>query len=176
MAEERWTSPAGHVVPILLEPTTMSSIPAYLRAVTIFEPKGNAAAEIAAHVARLARRRKPLLWSATAVVVVAIAVGSVVWLQNATPAGSGKHFVSKIAESEFVSAFVMPAHAIERTEYSLDPTARFPTDRGDVVQLERLGVWQTERRHQGIQRQSERDQYDRSADLARPYPALLRAG
>ena len=32
----------------------------------------------------------------------------------------------------------MPAHAIERTEYTLDPTARFPTDRGDVVQLERL--------------------------------------
>ena len=82
MAEERWTSPAGHVVPILLEPTTMSSIPAYLRAVTIFEPKGNAAAEIAAHVARLARRRKPLLWSAAAVAFVAIAVGSAVWLHN----------------------------------------------------------------------------------------------
>lgn len=138
MAEERWPSPAGRVVPVLLEPTPMSSIPAYLRAVTFFEPKGNAPAEVAAHVARLARRRKPLLWTAAAAALLAVAVGVAVWLEAPGPAAPGKPFVSKIAESDFVTAYVMPPDMIERTEYSLDPTARFPADRGDVVRLERL--------------------------------------
>lgn len=53
-------------------------------------------------------------------------------------AGSGKKFTSTIAESDFVSAFIMPRDSVERVEYSLDPTARFPVDRGDVVRLERL--------------------------------------
>jgi hypothetical protein len=46
--------------------------------------------------------------------------------------------VSKIAEADFVSAFVFRPDLVERTEYTLDPTSRFPADRGDVVRLERL--------------------------------------
>ncbi len=139
MAEDRWASPAGHVVPVLLEPTAMSSIPAYLRAVTIFEPKGNAAAEIAAHVNRLTQRRRPLVWGSIAAAVVAVAVGLVVWIQGQTAGtGTAKPFVSTITQSDFVSAFVLPDGAVERTEYTLDPTTRFPADRGDVVRLERL--------------------------------------
>jgi hypothetical protein len=139
MAEDRWDSPAGHVVPVLIERTAMEAIPAYLRAVTIFEPKGNAAAEIAAHVNRLRGRRRPRLWMAAAVVLVTVAVVFAVWIHGRTnSAGTGKPFMPTIAESDFVSDFVMPPDAIERTEYTLDPTARFPTDRGDVVRLERL--------------------------------------
>jgi hypothetical protein len=137
MAEDRWASPAGHVVPVLLEPTAMNSIPAYLRAVTIFEPKGNAAAEVAAHVNRLTRRRRPLVWIVVAAMLATLAVSLAVWILNQTNT-VGKQFVSTIAESDFVSGFVMAPGQIERTEYTLDPTARFPTDRGDVVRLERL--------------------------------------
>jgi hypothetical protein len=139
MAEERWASPAGHVVPVLIEATPMSNIPAYLRAVTIFEPRGNAAAEVAAHLHRLARRRRPLLWGAAAAVVLVLAVCLALWLHGQrNMAGSGKQFVSKITASDFVSAFVIPGRELERSEYALDPTSRFPADRGDVVQLERL--------------------------------------
>jgi len=139
MAEDRWASPAGHVVPVLIAPTAMDSIPAYLKAVTLFEPKGNAAAEIAAHLNRLRRRRRPLLGIASAIVMAALAVGLGVWIHGRTTnTALGKAFVSTIAESEFVSGFVMPESQIERTEYALDPTARFPTDRKDVVRLERL--------------------------------------
>jgi hypothetical protein len=138
MAEERWPSPAGRVVPVLLEPTPIASIPAYLRAVTLFEPKGNAAAEVAAHIARLARRGRPLRWSAAAAALLAVAIGVAVWGDRPAPEIAGKPFVSKIAEADFVTAFVLPPDAVERTEYSLDPTARFPVDRGDVVRLERL--------------------------------------
>jgi hypothetical protein len=50
LAREKWTSPKKHILPVLLEPTDMETIPAYLKGVTIFEPQGNAAAEIAAHL------------------------------------------------------------------------------------------------------------------------------
>jgi hypothetical protein len=138
MAEERWASPAGHIVPVMLEPTALASIPAYLRAVSIFEPKGNAAAEIAAHVARLARRRRPWLRAAVVLASAAIAIGGGVALYRPAPGPDAKPFVSKIAESDFVTAFVISEPGLERGEYLLDPTARFPADRGDVVQLERL--------------------------------------
>jgi hypothetical protein len=52
-AEQRWRQPAGRVLPVLVEATPKESIPAYLRAVTILEPKGNLVAEVAAEVARL---------------------------------------------------------------------------------------------------------------------------
>ena len=137
MAEERWPSPAGRVMPVLLESTPTDSIPAYLRAVTLFQPKGNAAAEIAAHVARSGRRRRPVLWVAV-VALLSVVIGLGAWLRAPAPSPSIKPFVSSIAESDFVTAYVLPSDGIERTEYNLDPTSRFPVDRGDVVRLERL--------------------------------------
>jgi hypothetical protein len=136
MAEERWASPAGHVIPVMLEPTPLASVPAYLRAVTIFQPKGNAAAEIAAHVARLGRVGRRWQWVAAAVGLGVVAVGAGAWLY--LPAPDHKAFASKIAESDFVTGFVMPEHVVKRTDYELDPAGRFPADRGDVVQLDRL--------------------------------------
>jgi Flp pilus assembly protein TadD len=50
-AEQRWPSPSRHVLPVLIKPTDIRSVPSYLKAVTIFEPQGNAAAEVAAHIA-----------------------------------------------------------------------------------------------------------------------------
>jgi hypothetical protein len=52
-AEEKWGHPAGHVLPVLVEPVAKDAIPAYLRAVTILSPRGNVAAEVSAAVARL---------------------------------------------------------------------------------------------------------------------------
>jgi hypothetical protein len=52
-AEQRWGHPAGHVLPVIAEPTPHESIPAFLRAVTILKPHGNLVAEVAAEVGRL---------------------------------------------------------------------------------------------------------------------------
>jgi hypothetical protein len=70
--------------------------------VTIFEPKGNAAAEVAAHVNRLTRRRRPLVWIVVAAMLVTLAVWLGMWIFSQTET-VGKQFVSKIAESDFVS-------------------------------------------------------------------------
>ncbi len=51
-AEEKWSHPKGHVLPVMVGETDYDLIPAYLRAVTILTPKGNAAAETVHAVAR----------------------------------------------------------------------------------------------------------------------------
>ena len=63
MAQEKWRSARDRVLPVMLRPTPYGAVPSYLRAVTIMEPKGNAPAEIAQEIDRLARRRArvPLL-------------------------------------------------------------------------------------------------------------------
>jgi len=53
-ARSRWPHPKGHVLPVLLRPTAFPTMPAYLKSVTVLEPRGNAAAEVVAATARLA--------------------------------------------------------------------------------------------------------------------------
>ena len=52
-AEQKWAHPAGHMLPVLVERVSTDAIPAYLRAVTILNPRGNLTAEVAADVARM---------------------------------------------------------------------------------------------------------------------------
>jgi hypothetical protein len=137
MTREKWLHPRGHVLPVLLEPTDMQTIPAYLRGVTLFQAEGNVAAELAAHIKE---RRFPRWWgvSAVAIVVLVIVAGfglPVVrtWFDGGEPA-----FTSKIAVADFVSRYVFPPEQIEATEYSLDPTSVFPNGGADMVALERV--------------------------------------
>lgn len=53
LARKKWSHPGGHVLPVLIEPTEMSTIPPYLRAVTLLVPEGNLAAEVLAHMAAM---------------------------------------------------------------------------------------------------------------------------
>jgi hypothetical protein len=52
-AEQKWGHPAGHVLPVLTEPIPKESIPDFLRAVTMLQPKGDLAAEVTAEVDRM---------------------------------------------------------------------------------------------------------------------------
>lgn len=49
-ARRKWRSPDGYILPVVVEPTDLKLVPEFLRAVTLLEPKGNIAAEVAAHV------------------------------------------------------------------------------------------------------------------------------
>lgn len=49
-AREKWPHPMGHVLPVMVIQTDLKRIPSYLRAVTILEPEGNIAAEVAAEL------------------------------------------------------------------------------------------------------------------------------
>jgi hypothetical protein len=53
-ARTRWRSAKGRVLPVMLRPTPIESVPAYLRTVSILEPEGNVPAEIATAVDKMA--------------------------------------------------------------------------------------------------------------------------
>lgn len=53
IAAKKWPNPAGHVLPVMLVPTSFDEIPAYLKAVTVLSPEGNLTAEIAIEIADL---------------------------------------------------------------------------------------------------------------------------
>jgi hypothetical protein len=48
LAQEKLPNPAGWVLPVMVEPTSFTEIPAYLSATTVLQPVGNVAAEVAA--------------------------------------------------------------------------------------------------------------------------------
>jgi len=52
-AREHWRRPSGHVLPVMVVPTPISSLPPYLSAVTILQPSGELVAETVATVAKL---------------------------------------------------------------------------------------------------------------------------
>src|SRR6266852_3112333 len=52
-AEQKWGHPAGRVLPVFTDATPKNAIPAFLRAVTMFRPRGNLVAEVAAEVDRM---------------------------------------------------------------------------------------------------------------------------
>jgi tetratricopeptide (TPR) repeat protein len=56
-AEEKWPSPTGHVLPVMVQPTDAASIPPYLRAVVMLRPAGSIPAEVVAAVDRLSKPR-----------------------------------------------------------------------------------------------------------------------
>jgi len=82
-AERKWSSPSGHVLPVIVESVPRDSIPAFLRAVTMLSPKGNLTAEVTAAVAFMTAPwwRRMLAPRRLVPVLVAIAILAVtVWL------------------------------------------------------------------------------------------------
>ncbi len=53
LARTRWEHPQGHVLPVMADPVPYERIPNYLTAVTVLEPEGNLAAEVALAVGAL---------------------------------------------------------------------------------------------------------------------------
>jgi len=58
-ARDTWPNPAGRVLPVMAAPTDFSTIPNYLKAVTVLRPEGNLPAEVAAIVNDIATGRRP---------------------------------------------------------------------------------------------------------------------
>jgi hypothetical protein len=79
LAQRQWRSPAGRVLPVLVEATPLASIPPYLRAVTLLQPKGDVVAETVAAMARLRGDSRRGRWIALAAVLLAIAAGTGWW-------------------------------------------------------------------------------------------------
>lgn len=85
-ARTKWPHPKSHVLPVVLRPTPFASIPAYLKSVTVLEPKGNTPAEVAAAAARLTLPPSPpapdgrALKIAASLALLLAAAGGAWWL------------------------------------------------------------------------------------------------
>ena len=87
-ARDKWKSPVGRVLPVVISETKIEDIPPYLSAVTIFTPQGNLVAEVLAEVARRRPRiTKGMIWSG-GVVLLALLVGAILLFssKDAAPA------------------------------------------------------------------------------------------
>jgi formylglycine-generating enzyme required for sulfatase activity len=88
LARARHPNPAGRVLPVLLRPVAFAQLPAYLTSVTVLQPKGNVAAEVAAEVERLAgrsRRRSLGLGALAALAIAAVAAIAAALLTQREP-------------------------------------------------------------------------------------------
>ncbi|MEM0987029.1 MAG: toll/interleukin-1 receptor domain-containing protein [Pseudomonadota bacterium] len=85
-ARQKWPTPKGRVLPVMLTPTPIDDIPAYLREVSILEGEGSLVAEAGAQVSYMidaieqsesATRRKGLMrWAAAAAAAALVVIGS----------------------------------------------------------------------------------------------------
>jgi len=87
LAREKWRDPSGRILPVIARQTPMGEIPAYLRAVTLLEARGDLVAEVLARVANIAgrRRRKRLVRVAAGLGVLAALAGTAVWWFEPAP-------------------------------------------------------------------------------------------
>jgi hypothetical protein len=138
LIREKWSSPKNHILPVMLEPTDMETIPPYLKGVTIFKPEGSVAAEVAAHVGHSSRRLATILIGGAAVAVVIIAFFFYPHFHRLISGGEELFTKNEELLKNFVSLVALPSYAIKRTEYTLEPNSSFPQDGRDVVTLERI--------------------------------------
>jgi len=75
LAQQRWRHPRGRVLPVVVAPTPMASIPSYLKAVTLLQPRGEVVAETLAAVSQLGKRRSPSMVLALIGLAVIAVVG-----------------------------------------------------------------------------------------------------
>jgi hypothetical protein len=81
IAKQKWPSPAGHVLPVRLQEVPIEAVPAYLRAVTILDPRGNLAADVIAAISGV-KTRHSIKRVATAFALLALVLGLFLWYRE----------------------------------------------------------------------------------------------
>ena len=98
LAERKWPHPRGRVLPVMLRPTAIETIPAYLRAVNFLTPVGDVVAETADATRRLARalpfatrvRRRLRTRGGIAGLASVTVLATAVWIVSANDALRGR--------------------------------------------------------------------------------------
>ena len=103
IASKTWKNPSGRLLPVLLRPTPLESIPAYVRSVTLLQPEGNVPASIADAAYRIARARRSRLRKIgvpAAIAIIAIAA----WLVTTDRGRSHEYVGPDGAKALFIAA------------------------------------------------------------------------
>ncbi len=81
IAEKRWPTPDGRILPVILGRVERTRMPVYLSSVTFLETAGSVPAEVAGAVDRIARERRRRTWriGAAAAAALVLAAGVTAW-------------------------------------------------------------------------------------------------
>ncbi|MGY4154398.1 hypothetical protein ACVINW_000240 [Bradyrhizobium sp. USDA 4461] len=77
-AKTKWPNPSNRVLPVMMAPTPLDQVPTYLKAVTILEPQGSAAAETRAAVDRMLAAESALSRGRSSLPFIALALASAI--------------------------------------------------------------------------------------------------
>jgi TIR domain len=129
LAQQRWRHPRGRVLPVVVAPTPMASIPPYLKAVTLLQPQGEVVAETLAAVTQMGNRGpRPLLLTVIGLAVVA-AMGAgafaYVWQQRAAERTQQEQTARETASA--TELCMSGSHAAAWNRFD-ELVARYPSD------------------------------------------------
>lgn len=140
MAQTRRPQPAGYVLPVMVRPTPLEDMPAYLRAVSIFEPQGEIAAAVAHQVSLIARRRwrRRALYGA-AICAVLVGMAALFWryqpeepsFEISSVVSAGNNFVA--IRNDGVVAVLDPSFDMTKARYPEVDMATALAARGTAV-------------------------------------------
>ena len=148
IARSTWPHPAGRVLPVMLRSVPFEQIPAYLKSITILQPAGNPAADIAAAVQRIERQRVRRKLAMTALGLAGAAAAAAVALfawhaRGPSPAITGRDgavavlvpagtFVMGDDEESPRRELWLDAYYIDQHEVTVGHYARFLESSGGV--------------------------------------------
>ena len=87
IAEKKLKQASGRLLPVLLQPISLDTLPAFVKSVTLLQSTGNIPAAVADAVHRVAlKRRRGLLWKFGGGTLAVALIGVGVWFARATGA------------------------------------------------------------------------------------------
>jgi hypothetical protein len=130
LAQRQWRSAGGRVLPVLVAPTPIATIPPYLRSVTLLQPKGDPVAETVAAVARLRGDSHLGRWLGVGALLLALAGGAAWWWHAEQTERARLAALQALLQAELSAARELcsvGSHAVAWDQFTL-VTARFPDD------------------------------------------------
>jgi TIR domain-containing protein len=113
IARRRWPNPTGRVLPVMVEPVPMDSVPAYLRAVSILQPEGDLVADVLTAVSTM----RPVQWwrspaaIGAAALVIAVIAGIALFpaIRARIPGGAASSAAAAPTASAATASLSIPA-------------------------------------------------------------------
>lgn len=104
IAQRRWRSPGGRVLPVIAQPTPIEDIPPYLRSVTLLQPKGDLVAETVAAVDRMRSGLPIKAWLAAAALLLLAASGAWLAYDHAQTKRAQEQALAELQAAELAAA------------------------------------------------------------------------
>ncbi len=79
IAQHKWASPSGRILPVMVSEVDLDTLPPYLNAVTVLRPQGDLVAEVMAVVSRLRQRRRVRVYGALVLFFSVLVSGSLLF-------------------------------------------------------------------------------------------------